>query len=127
MEITEVRIFLKDASPNTKLKAYAVVVFDNSFAIRNIKVIDGPRGIFIAMPSRKFKHPCPVCGHKNEMRSKFCNQCGRQLPLISKDAVSGSREPEHKDMAHPISSAFRETLQKKVLSAYWDEKKGRKK
>ena len=40
MEITEVRIFLKD-SPDKKLKAYVTVTFDNAFVVRNIKVIEG--------------------------------------------------------------------------------------
>ncbi|MDD4908906.1 MAG: SpoVG family protein, partial [Candidatus Omnitrophica bacterium] len=69
MEITEVRIFLKD-SPDKKLKAYATVTFDNAFVVRNIKVIEGSSGFFIAMPSRKIKQPCPKCGFKNESRSK---------------------------------------------------------
>ena len=38
MEITEVRVVLKD-SPDKKLKAYATVTFDNAFVVRNIKVI----------------------------------------------------------------------------------------
>ncbi|MCU0651060.1 MAG: SpoVG family protein, partial [Candidatus Omnitrophica bacterium] len=65
MEITEVRVFLKD-SPDKKLKAYATVTFDNAFVVRNIKVIQGSNGVFIAMPSRKVKHPCPKCSFKNE-------------------------------------------------------------
>ena len=71
MEITEVRVILKD-SPDKKLKAYATVTFDNVFVVRNIKVIDGVTGLFIAMPSRKVKHPCPKCAFKNELRSKYC-------------------------------------------------------
>jgi len=75
MEITEVRVFLK-GSPDKKLKAYVTVTFDNAFVVRNIKVIEGTNGLFIAMPSRKIKQPCPKCGFKNELRSKYCNQCG---------------------------------------------------
>ena len=72
MEITEVRIVLKD-SPDKKLKAYATVTFDNVFVVRNIKVIEGTGGLFIAMPSRKIKQPCVKCGFKNELRSKSGN------------------------------------------------------
>ncbi|MDD5618008.1 MAG: SpoVG family protein, partial [Candidatus Omnitrophica bacterium] len=57
MEITEVRIFLKE-SPDKKLKAYATVTFDNVFVVRNIKVIEGGSGLFIAMPSRRLKTSC---------------------------------------------------------------------
>ena len=125
MDITEVRVFLKD-SPDKKLKAYATVTFDNAFVVRNIKVIQGTNGVFIAMPSRKVKQPCPKCNFKNEMRAKFCNQCGGQLPVSSRPAVAEpNAQAEHKDIAHPITQQFREYLQKKVLDAYDSEvKKG---
>ena len=125
MEITEVRVFLKD-SPDKKLKAYATVTFDNAFVVRNIKVIEGNNGVFIAMPSRKLKFACPKCGFKNEIRSKYCNQCGAQLPLTSApvetDAVGGAQS-EHKDIAHPITQSFREYLQKRILDIYEQERK----
>jgi len=128
MEITEVRIVLKD-SPDKKLKSYATVTFDNVFVVRNIKVIEGSTGLFIAMPSRKVKHPCPKCSFKNELRSKYCNQCAAALPVeivaqhVEEPANSQS---EHKDIAHPITQQFREYLQKRVLEAYEQEKiKGR--
>lgn len=132
MDITEVRVFLKD-SPDKKLKAYATVTFDDSFVVRNIKVIQGSNGVFIAMPSRKVKHPCPKCSFKNEFRSKFCNQCGGPIPIPPMmPMMSGNghghengAQAEHKDIAHPITQAFRETLQSKVLEAYEMEvKKG---
>jgi stage V sporulation protein G len=112
MEITEVRVVLKD-SP------------DKAFVVRNIKVIEGTSGLFIAMPSRKIKQPCPKCGFKNEFRSKYCNQCGAQLPLSPRLATAeteGTAQAEHKDIAHPITQSFREYLQKRVLEAYEQEK-----
>ncbi|MBN1914169.1 MAG: septation protein SpoVG family protein [Candidatus Omnitrophica bacterium] len=129
MEITEVRVFLKD-SPDKKLKAYATVTFDNAFVVRNIKVIEGTTGLFIAMPSRKIKQPCPKCGFKNEARSKYCNQCAAQLPLVSRAPSAepniNNSQSEHKDIAHPITQSFREYLQKRVLGAYNEEiEKGR--
>lgn len=124
MEITEVRIFIKD-SPDKKLKAYATVTFDNAFVVRNIKVIEGTSGLFIAMPSRKVKQPCSKCGFKNELRSKYCNQCGTQLPVTTRpigDAGNANAQLEHKDIAHPITQSFREYLQKRVLESYEKEK-----
>ena len=124
MEITEVRVILKD-SPDKKLKAYATVTFDNVFVVRDIKVIEGATGLFIAMPSRKVKHACPKCAYKNELRSKYCNQCASLLP-VEAVAQRGEEMPasqtEHKDIAHPITQPFRENLQKKVLEAYTEEK-----
>ncbi|MBQ4444312.1 MAG: septation regulator SpoVG [Clostridia bacterium] len=52
MEITDVRIRL--AKPDGgKLKAVASITIDGSFAIHDIKIIEGNAGPFIAMPSRK--------------------------------------------------------------------------
>lgn len=126
MEITEVKIFIKD-SPDKKLKAYATVTFDNAFVVRNIKVIEGTSGLFIAMPSRKIKQSCPKCNFKNELRSKYCNQCAAQLPFTPRsqeaNGIAGaSQQLEHKDIAHPITQSFREQLQKKILDAYAQEK-----
>ena len=72
MEITEVRIFPKEGL-NNKLRAYATITIENAFVVRNIKVIEGKNGLFVAMPSRRMKESCPKCGHKNEVRSKFFN------------------------------------------------------
>lgn len=124
MEITEVKVILKD-SPDKKLKAYATVTFDNVFVVRNIKVIEGTSGLFIAMPSRKIKQPCPKCGFKNETRSKYCNQCAALLPVVLRPQSSESptaTQMEHKDIAHPITQPFREHLQKRILEAYEQEK-----
>ena len=124
MEITEVRVILKDSS-DKKLKAYATVTFDNVFVVRDIKVIEGATGLFIAMPSRKVKHSCPKCSFKNELRSKYCNQCAAplQVEVSSQRPEDGSvSQAEHKDIAHPITQSFRESLQNKVLQAYAQEK-----
>jgi len=50
MEITEVRISLKGEE---KLKAFANVTLDNEFVVRGVKVIQGPGGFFVSMPSRR--------------------------------------------------------------------------
>ena len=123
MEITEVRIFLKE-SIDKKLKAYATVTFDNAFVVRNIKVIEGGKGVFIAMPSRKLKSACPKCNFRNEVRSKFCNQCGNTLSVPPRPVSTdeSNAQSEHRDIAHPITQSFREYLQQKVLEAYEQEK-----
>ncbi|MFH1618689.1 MAG: SpoVG family protein [bacterium] len=50
MEITEIRIHLRDEE---RLKAFATVTFDNCFVVRNMKVINGNKGVILCMPSRK--------------------------------------------------------------------------
>lgn len=125
MEITEVRIFQKEAK-DKKLKAYAAVTFDNAFVVRNIKIIEGNKGLFVAMPSRKLRDVCQNCGYTNPVRAKFCNECGKALNPTSRMSEpthdDAERQSDHRDIAHPITSEFRDYLQKKVLAAYTAEK-----
>jgi len=124
MEITEVKIIPKEG-PDKKLKAYATITLDSSFVVRNIKVINGTKGLFVAMPSRKLRESCPKCNYKNAVRSKFCNQCGAPLPPPPPPrADQDGRQSEHRDIAHPITLECREYIQKKVLEAYETEVKG---
>jgi stage V sporulation protein G len=117
MKITEVRVFSKEGQ-DKKLKAYATVTFDGAFVIRNIKIIQGSTGMFIAMPSRKMKTPCPRCSFKNEVGSKYCNQCGAELKPASEEDLVRDAKAEHRDIAHPITQEFRDYLQSEVLKAY---------
>lgn len=50
MKITEIRIHLMGED---RLKAFASVTFDDSFVVRNMKVVEGTKGVFLCMPSRK--------------------------------------------------------------------------
>lgn len=51
MEITDIRI--KKVAGDGKMKAVASVTFDNAFAVHDVKVIEGPEKLFVAMPSRR--------------------------------------------------------------------------
>ena len=106
MEITEVRVSLRE-SEGKRLKAYATITFDNSFVVRNIKVIEGNNGLFVAMPARKLKQFCPRCGKKIDAGSLFCCHCGAQLPPAPKESEEG-RQATHQDLAHPINQQFRD-------------------
>lgn len=120
MEITEVRVSLRE-SEGKRLKAYATITFDNSFVVRNIKVIEGNSGLFVAMPARKLKQFCPRCGKKVDTGSQYCNYCGVQLPPTPKENED-VRQTTHQDLAHPINQEFRDYLQSKVLEAYQKER-----
>src|SRR3972149_2441691 len=78
MEITEVRVKLV-ANKDDRLKAFCSITMDNEFVVRDIKVIEGASGFFVAMPSRKMSDHCEKCGGKNHLRAKFCNNCGAAL------------------------------------------------
>lgn len=79
MNITDVKIFIRD---NKQLKAYANIIIDDAFIIKNIKLIEGKNGLFVAMPSRKLK--------------------------------SG----EYQDVAHPLNSDTRVSLEKMIIDRY---------
>ncbi|HJW14019.1 MAG TPA: septation regulator SpoVG [Thermoanaerobaculia bacterium] len=53
MEITQVKVFLVDEE---KLKAYVSIVLDDCFLVSDLKVIQGPNGLFISMPSKRKKN-----------------------------------------------------------------------
>jgi stage V sporulation protein G len=52
MEITEVKVFPVNED---RLKAYVTITLDNCFVVRDLKIINGNNGLFVAMPSKKRK------------------------------------------------------------------------
>ncbi len=52
MEITDIKIFPVNEK---RIKAYASIVFDDCFIIRDLKIINGDNKLFVAMPSKKMK------------------------------------------------------------------------
>ena len=114
MEITEVRIKLMEES-SERLQAFCSITFDNSFVIRDLKIIDGANGPFVAMPSRKLTAHCPQCGCKNHLRAAHCNQCGGRLADDRLIKDEDGRTKLYADIAHPINSACREMIQERVI------------
>ena len=121
MVITEVRIKLCEEN-NERLLAFCSVTFDNAFVVRDLKIIEGTKGIFVAMPSRKLTDRCPRCGGKNHLRARFCNQCGTRQDEQRAMRATDGRAKLHADIAHPIHSGARELIQSAVVRAYTDEK-----
>ena len=105
MEITEVRIKLMD-DPQERLQAFCSITFDSCFVIRDLKIIEGAKGSFVAMPSRKLTDHCPQCNTKNHLRA--CKDDDGRAKLYA-------------DIAHPINSRCREMIQSRVLEAFEEE------
>ena len=123
MVITEVRIkLMEDNNENERLQAFCSVTFDDAFVVRDLKIIEGTKGSFVAMPSRKLTDRCPGCGCKNHLRARFCNQCGGKLDEDRATRDADGRVKLHADIAHPINSACREVIQTAVLKAYHAER-----
>ena len=53
MKITEVKVY--PVQDSGRLKAYATMVFDDCFIVRDLKIIEGDNGLFVSMPSRRRK------------------------------------------------------------------------
>jgi stage V sporulation protein G len=121
VEITEVRIKLMEDN-NERLLAFCSITFDDMFVIRDLKIIEGAKGSFVAMPSRKLTDRCPQCGCKNHLRARHCNQCGHKLDEDRATRDADGRAKLHADIAHPINSACREVVQTAILKAYQEEK-----
>ena len=116
MEITEIRVKLVNVK-NDKLRAFCSITVDNDFVIRDLKVIEGTKGAFVAMPSRKLTDRCR-CGGKNHYRARYCNDCGARLSGERNSKFEKGNQKLHTDIAHPINSRCREVIQKKVLEVY---------
>ena len=80
MQITDVRI--RKVEKEGKMKAVVSITIDDEFVVHDIKVIEGEKGLFIAMPSRK------------------------------------TADGEYRDIAHPINSGTRESIQNLILENY---------
>jgi stage V sporulation protein G len=95
MEITEVKVFPVNED---KLKAYVTIIFDNCFVVRDLKIINGNTGLFVAMPSKKRKdgtfrdiaHPL-----NSEMRT----QIEKKILQVYEQELKTMTENAHKSMA----------------------------
>lgn len=83
MKITDVRV--RKVEKEGKMRAVVSITIDEVFVVHDIKVIEGVKGLFIAMPSRK------------------------------------ASDGEFRDIAHPINSETRDTIQNIILEAYQKE------
>lgn len=121
MDITETRVKLAE-NQQERLLAFCTLTLDDAFVIRDVKIIEGPRGPFIAMPSRKVMGRCDACGDKNHLRANFCNHCGERLfPEPNQTEDNGSRTRLYVDIAHPINQESRARIEQAALKAFKKE------
>ena len=120
MEISEVRVKMV-ANKDYRLKGFCSMTLDDEFVIRDIKVIEGTGGLFVAMPSRKMSDHCSKCGGKNHLRAKFCNNCGAALQENRAREDAKGRIKLHADIAHPINAECRHKIQDAVVKAFEEE------
>lgn len=85
MKISEIRVHLMGEE---RLKAFASVTFDDSLAVRNMKIVQGSKGVFLCMPSRKL----PDGTHKD-----MVHPINQEFRKYLEDAVLGAYEKELKN------------------------------
>lgn len=117
MEITEVRVKLMEDSDD-RLQGFCSITFDNCFVVRDLKIIEGTNGPFVAMPSRKLTSHCHNCGSKNHLKASYCNQCGARLREDRTQRDQEGRAKLYADIAHPINSQCREMIQNRVIAEF---------
>jgi len=94
MEITQVHVYPKE---DQKVKGYASIVLDECFLVNDIKVIAGPHGCFISMPSRKRKngkfrdiaHPLTT-----EMRERIENRVFDEFEKVTGQKIEARPIPD---------------------------------
>ena len=120
MEITEVRIKLME-NPEDRLRGFCSITFDSCFVIRDLKIIEGNNGPFVAMPSRKLTANCRKCRSKNHLKSNYCNQCGAKFHQERLPQDNNGRTKLYADIAHPINATCREMIQRRIVAELENE------
>jgi len=102
MNITDVKVFLRESN---QLKAFVNIVIDDAFIVRNIKVIEGDNGLFVAMPSRRVSsgeyrdiaHPI-----NTETRNQIESVIIEKYKEVLQEALSSANEGSEKKIEKPV-------------------------
>jgi stage V sporulation protein G len=96
MKITEVKVF---AVNEDRLKAYVSITIDGAFVVRDLKVIQGPSGLFVAMPSKN---------RKDGQFRDIAHPLNQETRAMIEDAVFEAFENELKSMGESLVSLKRQ-------------------
>ncbi len=120
MRVTTVRIRMThpEILQRDNVEAFCTAIIDDALAVRDIKIIRGKKGAFMAMPSRKKTERCKNCGCKNRFCAKFCGECGDNLPFVT---LTDDESP-YADVVFPVSSAARKILEDAIMDSYRQER-----
>ena len=96
MKITEVKVFPVNED---RLKAYVSITFDNCFVVRDLKVIQGTSGLFVAMPSKK---------RKDGQFRDIAHPLNQETRVMIEDAIFEEFERELKAMGASLENLKRQ-------------------
>ena len=116
MNITDVKVFLRESN---QLKAFVNIVIDDAFIVRNIKVIEGENGLFVAMPSRRVSsgeyrdiaHPINT-ETRNQIESVIIEKYKEVLQGALSSANEGSEKKVEKPVEEPVEKQAEEVEEK---------------
>lgn len=117
MKITDVKVTLANRNYE-HLLGFASVVFDDCFVVRDLKVIAGRGGPFVAMPSRRMTDKCHECGNKNHYQAWFCHWCGTRLDGRRAPVDDAGKHTLYQDVCHPITQDMRQYINEVVVEEY---------
>ncbi len=118
LQITRVQVIVLPPGEQP-LCGYCSVTLNECFVIHDLRILRGPDRLFVAMPSRKRTWPCQTCGHRNQVQARYCNACGASLREPAPAGAAGATaERVHVDIAHPLTSEFRQRLQDAVIAEF---------
>lgn len=96
MNITEIKIFIVNEE---RLKAYVTITLDASFVVRDLKIIQGPGGLFVAMPSKK---------RKDGQYRDIAHPLNQQTRELLEDQIFATYESELKKSGDSLASFKRQ-------------------
>lgn len=96
MEITEVKVFPVNEE---RLKAYVSITIDGAFVVRDLKIIQGPSGLFVAMPSKK---------RKDGQFRDIAHPLNQETRAMIEDAVFEAYERELKNLGQSLENLQRQ-------------------
>ena len=104
MRITNVKVYPVNEE---RLKGYATIVFDDCFVVHDVKIIQGPSGLFVAMPSKRTK---------NGTYRDTAHPLNRDTRLMIEKAVLDRFESEIASDGHAAGIEDPDQLQRRQLS-----------
>lgn len=96
MKITEVKVFPVNED---RLKAYVSITLDNCFVVRDLKVIQGTSGLFVAMPSKK---------RKDGQFRDIAHPLNQETRAMIEDMIFEAYEAELRSMGETLTSLKRQ-------------------
>jgi len=128
VEITDVR--LRKIETEGKLRAYVSITFDDSFVVHDLRVIDGNKGMFVAMPSKRL----PNGDHKDiahpintEIREKIQNAVLDVYNRESEEAPQVKVEPKVEPKVEEAAEESKEEEKEETVEETATEEEGEKK